>query len=443
MAERRKPSVLDPPRPGAPPTPLGPRAERFVLDNGLRVVAVARNDLPQIAARLVVPAGSALDPPTRFGTASLVGSLLTEGTNRRSAIELNERIDSLGASICVRVGHDFAEVDLGLLSETLEEGLELFAEVLGEASFPDREVERLRAEALDALDARGDEPANVADDRAALAVFGPDHPYGRLSLGTNDGVRALRSDYLAAFHARHYRPAGSVLVIAGDLDVDGLARQLERCFQGWTGSTESPEIPRPPSLPPEAGALVTVSREDAAQAEIRIAGAGLPRGAPEWIPAAVANYILGGSTITGRLGANLREAKGWTYGVRSGFAAGVHPAGWTIETAVAAESTAAALEEIEGELDRIVSVPVDEDELYRAKEALILSLPRAFETPSRIVARLATVEAFGLDPEYWNRFPNEVRGVTQDGILAIARRFFSPDLLARVTVGPPGDPWRK
>jgi len=421
---------------GEPPFPVPPTPTRFTLRNGLRVVVVARNELPQVAIRLVVPAGSAADPGTAPGTASLVGALLTEGTRGRSATEFNQHLDSLGASLDARVGHDFAEVDLRLLSETLDEGLSLLSEVVGTPTFPDREVERTRSELLDALLARMDEPANVADDHAAEALFGPEHPYGRLALGSPEGIERVTREELVAFHAERYRPEGSVLVIAGDVAIPELRNLLEKSFNGWSGRVAPIEFPGWPSARDTAGTLTVVDWEDAAQGEIRIAGLGLHRRSPDWIPAAVANFILGGSTITGRLGANLREDKGWTYGVRSGLAAGIQPAGWVVETAVDGEVVGEALDEIDHELRRMATEHVGDEELDRAREALILSLPRAFETPGRIVARLSTIEAFGLDQDYWERYPERLRDITSEEILRISGDLFHPERLVRVVVGP-------
>lgn len=429
-------SVLPRPHPGTAPVPSVPRPDRFALRNGLRVVAVQRNDLPQISARLIVPAGSVTDPEQAQGTASLVGALLTEGTGSLSAVELNERIDRLGAALCTRVGHDFAEIDLALLSETLDEGMQLLASIVSDAAFPAEEFERVRSEALDALESRLDEPANIADDRVALALFGPGHPYGRLPLGTIAGVERLERQRLIDFYHARFRPAGSLLIIAGDLDSGTLQSILETNFAGWTGRVDPACYPASLPGPIAPSRLIEVEWEDAAQAEVRMAGIGMGRDCEDWIAAAVANYILGGSTITGRLGANLREDKGWTYGVRSSFAAGREAAGWIIETAVDAAVSLDALHEIEREVRSIVEHPVSAEELERARESLILSLPRAFETAGRTVARLATVEAFGLEPDYWELFPERVRAVSAGDIEAVSAQYFAPEALVRIIVGP-------
>lgn len=436
MSGPAQPRTLERPVPGAPPHPRPPRPEHWRLANGLRVVAVPRSTLPQVAMRVVFPAGSAGDPAGAEGIASLVGGLLTEGTASLSSEELNRRLDRLGASASAQVGHDFAEIDLLLLSETLAEGIELLAEILIRPAFPESELERMRSETLDALEARLDEPANLADDRLGHALFGSEHPYGRLPLGTEAGVLAVEREALVDFHARHYLPDGAVLVIAGDFEPRRLRDLLDERFGAWTGRAARPIYPPDTFQPPDSGGRLHVPWPDAMQSEIRVGGRGMARDAEDWIPAAVANYLLGGSTITGRLGANLREEKGWTYGVRSGFSAGLHPGGWVIETAVDAAMTDAAIDEIFLELSRFLAEPVPEGELRRAKDALILSLPRAFETPGRIVSRLATVEMFGLPEDYWEIFPDRVESVGRADVLRVAHTFFDPGSLVALAVGP-------
>ncbi|HYJ80349.1 MAG TPA: pitrilysin family protein [Longimicrobiaceae bacterium] len=430
-----EPAVLPPPQLGPPPPPRIPRPERWTLAGGLRVVAAPRPGVPQVVLRLVLPAGSAADPPAFPGTAHLAGHLLTEGTLGMSAEELNERIDLLGAALHAQVGHDFAEIEALFLSETLAEGVALLAEIATRPSFPAAETERVRAESLDALVARGDEPANVADDRAALEVFGAGHPYGRPAFGTEEGIRTVPRERLAAFHAERYRPAGAFLVASGEFDPAELRALLEDAFAGWEGAAPPVSYPPTPAVPATAGRTEPVPWEDAAQSEIRVAGPGLERRTPDWVPAAVANFILGGSTITGRLGANLREDKGWTYGVRSGFTAGVERGGWGAEAAVDVEVTAAAVAEMLREMRRMIDEPVRDDELRRAKDALVLSLPRAFETPAGIASRLATLEAYALAPDWWDRFPAAVEAVTVADVQRIAREHFDPERLVRVVVG--------
>lgn len=429
------PAVLAPPRLGPPPPPRVPAPLRWTLENGLRVVAAPRPGLPHVVLRMVIPAGSVLDPAERPGTASLVGTLLTEGTAGLDAEALNARLDFLGAAVSATVGHDFVEVEALFLSETLSEGVSLLAEVVTRPAFPADETERVREEALDALVARLDEPANVADDRASLEAFGAAHPYGHPAFGTREAIQAVTREELAAFHERCYRPGGSFLVAAGDFDPAMLRAALEEALAGWTGTVPRAVHPPVPSPAAGAGRVVVVPWEDAAQSEIRMVSPGMTRRAEDWIAGAVANYVLGGSTITGRLGANLREEKGWTYGAKSAFSAGVSPGGWTADTAVDVEVTEAAVREMLGEMRRLATEPVPAEELRRAKDALVLSLPRAFENPGRVAGRLASIEAYGLPLDYWESYPARVEAVTAEDVLRIAREHFHPERVVTVVVG--------
>jgi zinc protease len=428
-------ALLPTPRPGSPPRPRVPRPERWIMDNGLRVVALSRAGVPQLSMRLLVPAGSSADPVGYPGTAALVAALLTEGAGDLTAETLNARLDLLGASLGAQVGHDYAEVDLTALAETLVPAVELLALVVTRPTFAEAETERVRAETLDSLDARLDEPANVADDTVSASLFGEHHPYGRLTSGTPEGVEAVPREHLVEFHSQHFRPEGSILIVAGDFDPATLRSTLDRELGGWSGRSADAvgltAVPRPL----RAGERIVVPWEDAAQGEIRVAGIGMERAHPDWVPAAVANYLLGGSTITGRLGANLREDKGWTYGVRSGFAAALLPGGWSVETAVEVEVVERAVEEIFREMERFRTEAVPPAELRRAKDALTLSLPRAFETAGRIVARFATLEAFGLAEDYWDRFVDRIEAVDPDEVARIAATYFAPEQMVTVVVG--------
>jgi zinc protease len=429
------PRALPFPTLGPPPAPRVPAPERWTLPSGLRVVAAPRAGIPQVVLRLLVPAGTAAEPRESPGTAALTATLVQEGTASHDARALHALVDALGAGLSGHAGHDFSELEMTLLGGTLPEALPLLAEVVSRPTFPEEEVERVRAETLDALEARGDEPANVADDRILREVFGEEHPYGTPSFGTVEGVREVPREALAAFHAARYRPQGAVLVAAGDFDPAELRALLDEHLGGWTGAAAPVALPPAPPRPARAGERVDLPWEDSSQSEIRVAGVGLPRRSPDWVAASVANYVLGGSTILGRLGANLREDKGWTYGVRSGFSAGAESGGWLAETAVDVEVTDDAVREVLAEIRRMCEEPVPEEELRRAKDALVLSLPRAFETPARVASRLALLEAYDLDRDYWARLPERVEAVTAEEVLRVSRRYLDPSGLVAVVVG--------
>ena len=431
----RSPVPTTPPAPGTPSRTEIPRVIRWRARCGLRVVAIPSPALPVVSVRLVLPsAGASADPADAPGTASLVTALIGEGTQEHDPDTLNEIIDALGVALEAHASHDVAEVSLSSLPEVLDEALPLLAEVAGSPSFPDDQVDRARGEVLDALAARSDDPGTVADDTAAASVFGLDHPYGRPVDGTPEGVAGLTPSDLRGFHAARYRPEGAVLLVAGPVEEPLLRPLVDRAFAGWSGSAPAP-------VAPDAGR--TEGRElrrewTGGQAEIRLATAGIPRTSDRWISAAVTNYLLGGSTITGRLGANLREEKGWTYGAGSAFNPARGSGIWMASTAVEASVANEAVREMMEEVRRLGSEPVTAYELRTAQDALVLSLARAFETVEARTARFASVDVFGLEEDYWERLTDNVRAVSPTEVRETARTLLGPDRLVRVVVGAPG-----
>jgi zinc protease len=427
--------TLPRPRPGEPPVVQLPDTDRRVLESGLRLAAAPTGATGQALFRILLPCGAVCDPPARAGLAALTANLLQEGTEGLDATALNQRLDRLGASVRVRGAHDFLSIGVTALTETLADAVAVLAEMVMRPAFDADALRRVKGEMVDELRAREDEPADRADDRIAHEIFG-EHSYGRQPEGTEAGLARLGRDDVLAFHEAHFRPEGAIAVAAGEVDPDSLAGVLEDCFAGWRGAPPPVPEARTAGEPAAAGNVLRMVVPGAAQAEIRVGGRGMTRDDPDWAAGALANYLLGGSTITGRLGANLREAKGWTYGARSGF----HPyrlgGSWTVETAVGAEVGDAAVAEIHGELQRLVDEPVPADELARARDALVLSLPHAFATPGRVLGRLATVEAYGLPHDHWLRFVERVRRVEGDAVREIAARHFDPAQLVTVVAGP-------
>lgn len=423
-----------PPLPGSPPAFNMPGARRETLSCGLDVVLVPAGVLPQLSIRIGLLAGAAADPPGKAGAAAMTAAMLTEGTTSLSAGELNRRLDEAGASISASASHDFAIVDVDLLAETAGEILPLAAGVLLEPAFPLAEFERVRAETLDGFLARQDEPANLADDTLARLVFGPEHPYGRLAEGTAGEVAALDRDDLVLMHQTRYGSSGSFLIAAGLFDPDWLLDLFEQLLRGWGPAAGPPGYPPPDPPAAVSSDPLRLRWPGASQAEIRVGGLGITRDSADWIPAGVMNYILGGSTITGRLGANLREDKGWSYGARSSFASAKDRGGWVAEAAVDGAVAEAALEEMQGEIARIGTDGITRKELRRAKDNIILSLPRAFATPQRIVQRFGTLPAYGLPADYWAHFAARVEAVTEGEVLRVARELLAEQGLAAVVV---------
>ena len=272
-----------------------------------------------IAASLVMRTGAADEPAALGGATVLAARALTEGTEVRDAVALTEATERLGASLHTEAGWDATYAGLDVPVSRLAPALELLAEVLRRPAFPEREVDRLRDERLtDLLQAKAD-PRRRAEEAFVAALYAPSSPYHRPAGGGEDTVEGLTRAELRAVHDRAIDPARSAIVLAGDLDVDAVVREVEALFGDWAADP-SASAPGPiDDTSAVAGRFVNVvHRPGAVQTEIRVGHPALPRRHPDFHAVSVMSAILGG-LFNSRLNMNLREEKGYTYGASAGF----------------------------------------------------------------------------------------------------------------------------
>ena len=420
-----------PPVPGPAPSLTLPAPERRTLPNGLEVVYVRHGALPVVHATLVVPAGSAADPAGAPGLAVFTAGMLDEGAGGRSALDLAGELELLGAALSTGAGVDAAQLDLHVLSDRLPAALALLADIAARPDFPEAEVQRVREERLTELARARDEPRIIAGNAFSALVYGDAHPYGRLP--AVESTRRMDRAALDGFHRRHYRPAGSTLILVGDVDPEALHPVVERAFGGWSGTTAPP--PALPGAPaPERTTLYLVDKPGAAQSEIRIGHVGVPRSHPDYFPLVVLNTVLGGS-FTSRLNTNLREVHGYAYGAGSSFSFRRGAGPFTASSAVFTAKTDSAVIEFFRELRRIREEAVPADELERAKRYVALGLPRRFETTADVAAQVAELEVHGLSLDLYNDYVARVLAVTPADVRRVAGEYLRPDRAVVVVVG--------
>jgi predicted Zn-dependent peptidase len=422
-----------PPEPGPVPELRLPEQKHFTLGNGLAVRLVEYHRLPIVAMNLVVDAGGARDPAARPGLASFTASMVTEGTKTRSATRISDETGFLGASLHASAGHDSASLGGATLSKHLGKFLELFSDVAMNPSFPRRDFERVQDERIVTLVQQRDQPHAVAS-KAFAPVFWGAHPYGHYVLGTEESIGGMRPRDLAAFHAAHWRPGGAELVVVGDVAEAELRPLLERTLGAWKRSKHV--SPLPPELPAAPKRVVLLEKTGAPQVYLLLGMPGLRRASDDFVPATVAFQVLGGG-MSSRLFRNLREDKGYTYGVYarsdSRKLAGVS----FVAGSVKADVAGPAVSELLSEFRRLRDEPVTEAELADAKNALVLSLPADFATAGAIAGRLADLAVHGLPDDYWNRYADLVRKVTVDDVRRVAQNYLDPAKLTIVMVGSP------
>ena len=304
--DRSKPPALGP----VPQLKL-PTIQKRALSNGVPVWLVEAHEVPLVQVKLLLKSGSSDDPAGKYGLASLTAAMLDEGAGSRSALEIADEIDFLGADLATNSSFDASAVRLGVPVARLSQALSVMADVTLRPTFPDAELERVRQERLTELLQARDDAATVAPMAFARQLFGPSHRYGTGAVGTATTIKDFTTSDLKSFHAAAYQPANATLIVVGDLTADSVMPQLEKQFGSWRAGSTAPGHTTVPMAPqPAQRQIVLVDMPGAEQSQVRIGWVGVPRSAPDYFPLQVLNTILGGS-FTSRLNQNLREAHGY------------------------------------------------------------------------------------------------------------------------------------
>jgi len=421
------------PQPGPPRDYRFPFFERVTLDNGLDVIVAPVHKLPIVSAAFVVDAGASRESGGTDGVAQLTARALLEGTRRRNGDAVGEQFERWGAAVGSSADWDAAVVSMTVLAPRLDDAMSLFAEVMLEPVFPDRELARLKAERLAELLQLQTEPRGLADEMFSRFVYAADSRYARPEHGTAESVRAIDRAAVQRFHEARYRPAGSTLVLAGDIRVaDGIAL-ARRLFGQWTGSAAA-GVPVNDAPAHTTRAIHVVRKEDAPQSEIRVGHVGLPRNHPDYFPVLILNGLLGG-LFSSRINLNLREVHAYTYGAHSSFEWRRAAGPFVVSTAVKSDVTADAAREILLEIGRIRADAVSEDELTLATSYLDGVFPIRYETTDSIARALAALAIYGLPADYFDSYRANIRRVTAMDVLHAADRHLHPDRLQLVVVG--------
>ena len=248
-AARRSPIARRRRKPGPPPALKLPPIQKQKLSNGLAVWIVEQHEVPLAQVNLIVRAGSAADPAGKFGVASMTANMLDEGAGGKSALELADAIEFLGAQLATTSTFDYSAVRLSAPVAQLADALPLMADVVLRPTFPAAELERLRKERLTRLLQARDDPAAIIEIAFPRIVFGEKHRYGTAGGGGAAEVKAMTLDDLRAFHQAYYRPEHSTLLVVGDVTPATVMPLLERAFGAWKGDGAGPEGPRPSRRP--------------------------------------------------------------------------------------------------------------------------------------------------------------------------------------------------
>jgi len=396
-----------------------PLVRRERLPSGLTVLVAHRPGVPLAAVRLLVRAGSAIDPARRHGLAHLVASAVRRGTRSRSGARIDAEVEALGAELGAGVDEDAASVGLSAPVEALSRILDVIADLASGPAFPAAEVERLRRREMAALAHDLDEPGVVAD-RATLGAAYGEHPYGHPSEGRTRHLGATQRQDLLDFHARHWRPGRATLVVVGPVEPEQVLALARRRFARWKGAAGG-DVEIAPPAPLAGPGVVIVDQPELTQAQLRIASPGFARASPEYAAGVVASAVVGGG-FTSRLMEAIRVERGLSYGVRARFASGRVGGLFFVSSFTKVGSAGELVKVALDQLAAFRETGPTEEELRRVRGYLGGLYPLSLETHEAWAEKLAEVELYGLPPDEVATFRERIEAVDAAACLAVAQR---------------------
>lgn len=433
-AAQERPDRSKPPALAPPPQLTLPAIQQRALRNGVAVWIVEAREVPIVQVSLVVRAGAGDDPAGTFGAASLTAAMLDEGAGGRSALQIADAVEFLGATLTTTSGFDASAVRLNVPVQQLDEGLAIMADVALRPTFPAADLERLRQERLTALLQARDDAASVAGMAFSRILFGRTHRYGTGAIGAEATVKTLSADDLRSFHAAYYQPPNATFIVVGDIAADAVVPRLEKDFGAWPSTAAlGKQVPVPAAPQLASRQTFIIDKPDAEQSQIRIGWIGLPRSTPDYFPLLVLNTVLGGS-FTSRLNQNLREEHGYAYGASSFFDMRLSAGPFVAAAGVQTDKTAEAMREFFNELEGI-RMPIGADELAKAKNFIALGFPAEFETSTDLSRQLEELVVYRLPDDSFERYVPNVLAVTAAAVQQAAGRYIQPPRFAVVVVG--------
>jgi len=404
--------------------------QRSVLENGMILLTSEQRALPMVSIELLIDAGSRYDAPNQEGLANLTARLLTYGTERRTALQISDTLDFIGASLSAGCGEDLATASMTVLKKDLGTGLELLAEVLTESNFPQEEIDRQKQSIIASIKAREESPGDIAQRRFAAALY-PQSPYGRPVEGSEASVKGLEQQSLKAFYERYYRPNRTILSVVGDISHQEIARALNEAFRSWPKG----EPATAPVAPSKVGSAETIRvNKDLTQANIIFGHEGVGRENSDYYAIQVMNYILGGGGFASRTLDSIRNERGLAYSVYSYFSAEKGHGTFELVMQTKNDTALEAIRIAKAEIRRMREELVTEEELSDAKDYLTGSFPLRFDTNRKVANFLAQVEYFQLGLDYPERYPDLIRKVTRKDVQRVAQTYLKPETLITVIV---------
>ncbi len=408
--------------------------EEFTLNNGLRVLLLRDRSLPTINLSGQIDAGTEFDGNQKAGLANLTATNLMNGTQTKNALTLAKTLEDRGANLSFSASREGVSVSGEGLSANLPILIQTLADVLENATFPAEQLELSRQRALISLKVQLDDPRGLGRQVFQQAIYPENHPFH--SFPTAESLKSITRDDLLGFYQTHYRPDSTTIAIVGDFEPVKVKALLNQAFGKWS-ATDKPPVLKIPSVPlPETLTRLNKVIPGKSEAVTYIGYNGISRKDPRFYAALVMNQILGGDTLSSRLGTEVRDRQGLTYGIYSGFAAGINPGPFLIQMQTAPGDAQKAIASTLALLKQLREQGVTEAEFNTAKRSITNSYPVDLANPSNVSSIILDNAVLGLSRSEIRDFSRRIEAVTMAQMQQVIQDLIKPENLIIVTAGP-------
>jgi predicted Zn-dependent peptidase len=417
------------------PVPLKvPTWTKTKLANGAELIVSPKRDLPLVSVTINFVGGTnQFEAADKTGLGSLTASMLSEGTTTKSGDQIAEAQQLLGTNIFANIGGESGSISFTALTDKLDAATELLADIMLNPSFPADALERQRAQRLVALTQAKDQPNAIANVVFNHVLYGDMHPYGRST--TDATIRSITRDDIVAFHKNYFQPGRAVITVVGDVDAAKVKATFDKAFANWASGGSRPQFSYPAVPASKATTIYLVDKPKAAQSVFAIGIPGPDRYTPDYYAISVMNNIVGG-LFQSRINHLIREVKGYSYGVGSGFDFGRGPGAFRAGGGIITAKSDSALIDFMNELRGAQGEkPFTEDEIKQGKESLIQGLPRRFASVGQTNGAIASLYVQDLPENYFQEYAAKINAVTADDLVRVAKKYIDLSNLNIIIVG--------
>lgn len=408
--------------------------EEFTLDNGLQVLLLPDSSTPTVTLSGHIKAGTEFDPNQLGGLASMTADNLMNGTKNQNALQLAKALEDRGASLGFAANREGVEIGGYSLKTDLPVVIQTMADVVQNATFPDRELELSRQRALTQLKIDLDNPGRVAQRKFQQTIYPANHPFH--TFPTKESLQSIDRQQVVEFYRTHYRPDQTILTLLGDFEPKAVRSLLTQQLAKWQETGKPPTIAYPSVSLPSKIEQFNPIMPGKTQSIVILGYRGIDRKDPRYYTSLVLNQILGGDTLSSRLGTELRDRQGLTYGVYSAFQAGRHAGPFAIRMQTDPTDAQKAIASTRKLLQQIQTQGVKSEEVQAAKRSLTSSYTVSLASPDELASTILMNAVFGLGEAELRDFPQKIQAVTLEKVNLAAKELLQPDKLAIVTAGP-------